>query len=112
MLQAGVSRHLHSVDTVQLQGRADSRLNIIRDRRALTRPNLGRVVGEEGEGGAGAGGEDLVLVSPGETLSSPLSSLTVSHRLAQSHELLAHPDVLDVREGVVAFSRQDERDRI
>ena len=78
----------------------------------MTRPHLGRVVGEEGEGGAGAGGEDLVLVSPGETLSSPLSRLTVSHLLAQSHELLAHPDLLDVREGVVALSRQAEWDRI
>ena len=63
-------------------------------------------------GSTATGGQDYLLVSPGHTVSPGLLGLTVSHRLAQTFKLLAHSDILDVGQTVVATSGQMERDGI
>ena len=73
---------------------------------------LGSVLRPQTEGGTAAGGEDGLLVFPGETVRPRLLGLTVSHRLAQSYKLLAHSDILDVSQAVVATSRQNQWDGI
>ena len=98
VLQTGSVRHRNSGNTVQCAGG--------------THGGLGPVVRPEVEGGTAAGGEDGLLVFPAQTVRPPLLSLTVSHRLAQSYKLPAHPDILDVSQTVVTLSGQMERDGI
>ena len=52
--------------------------------------------------------EDLLPVSPGHTVSPGLPGLTPGDLLAQPHQLLRHPDVLDSRQGVVALPLQHD----
>ena len=65
---------------------------------------LGPVLRPQTEGGTAAGGEDGLLVFPGETVRPCLLGLAVSHRLAQRDKLLADSHVLDISEAVVATS--------
>ena len=73
---------------------------------------LGPVLRPQTEGRTAAGGEDGLLVFPGETVRPRLLGLTVSHRLAQSYKLPAHSDILDISQAVVATSRQNQWDGI
>ena len=54
-----------------------------------------------------AAGEDLVPVSPGQTVVPHLTSLTAGHLLAQAQVGLRHSDVLDGRHHVMSFSGQN-----
>ena len=93
VLQTVSVRHPHSGHTVQCAGGAHS--------------SPGPVVRPEAEGRTAAGGEDGLLVSPGQTGRPRLLGLTVSHGRAQPYELPAHSDLLHVSQAVVALSRQN-----
>ena len=56
--------------------------------------------------------EDLLLVSPGHTVSPGLPGLAPGDLLAQPNELLRHLDILDGTQGVVALSLQHYGHRI
>ena len=63
------------------------RSDLVRYLQSIVRPHVVRR--------AAAGVDDVAPVSPCQTVSPVLLHLTVSHPLAQPHELLSHLDVLD-----------------
>ena len=95
VLQTLPVRHRDSLDTVQGGGG--------------THPttSLGPVLRPQTEGRTATGGQNCLLVFPGETVRPRLLGLTLSHRLAQSYKLLADSHVLDISQTVVATSRQN-----
>ena len=61
------------------------------------------------QGHAVAGGEELLQVLPALTVRPELLGLAPGHFLAQAEQVLSHPDLLQVCQGVVAFTLEDYR---